>query len=79
MGLSEDVSTPSYFTCTLGEAELFNQQLDNPAPYTTVNGFIDYLVESKGDRIAVGTVSPSWASNGEGQEEWSVEALSKLY
>ena len=70
---------PSYFTCTLGEAALFNEKLDAQAPYTTINGFIDYLSETRWEDVAVASARPARdAKKKGGDTEWEVEALSKL-
>ena len=77
---------PSYFTCTLGEAQLFNRNLDTEAPYATVNAFVDYLADTRGDAVAVSSAGPPRPSRrggeqGKGEEgkgggEWVVDALS---
>lgn len=61
--------SPSYFTCTLGEARILNATLE-PAPYHTVNEFIDYLAEHYGDTTAVACARPG------SDDSWIVEALS---
>lgn len=75
----------SHFTCTLGEAQLFNETLSEEAPYTTINEFIKYLARSRGDDVAVASAGP-WQSKVERQsraevvndekEAWEVETLS---
>ncbi|KAL9587944.1 MAG: hypothetical protein Q9203_003237, partial [Teloschistes exilis] len=46
----------SYFTCTLGQAIQVNR--NEPAPYKTITGFLDYQAQTAPDRPAVGFPDP---------------------
>lgn len=64
MGLTNEAS-PTYFTCTLGQAAEFNKV--NPHDFNTINEFVDRQAQAYEDHAAVAFPVPSenapWSSH----------------